>query len=521
MAGRAVAHPESARSRPLARAARRGLRASPPDARANRRSQPLAREPRRRWSRKVQMRDVARRPHARRSLSTLSVRSRATTKQLGLYRPPALVFAGGGTVGGSLRPLDGSVADGLEQLEGNLEEVLHRVGIEVRPRAAGDLLAGRLEGDGHRVGPVESHGVEGVRHCEDPRPEWDHLAAQPERIPGAVPALVVVIHDGHGAPEKGDALDEAAPEVRVGAHDLPLVGREGPGLEEDAVRDADLADVVKEHAVLDVTELAVGQSVGAGKGQGVADHAPGVSVGAHVTRVESGAERLQGRAIRVLELVQGRREVAGGFPHASLEHRVVFAALHEELPALQRALGGDEDRLHVDGLGDEIVCPALEALDGRLDVAHARDDDDGGVAVEGAGPPEEVEAVHDVHLDVGQRQGRALPLEGLETLATVARHPALVAVGEEDFPEGGPHHGIVLHDEHFLAHGRRAHSPLPSDTAWTTPISSCTETRFLPDRLAAYRASSAAWMSSSAVGATSSGREAMPKLAVTRRLWAN
>jgi len=30
-------------------------------------------------------------------------------------------------------------------LEGNLEEVLHHVGIEVRPRAAGDLLAGRVE----------------------------------------------------------------------------------------------------------------------------------------------------------------------------------------------------------------------------------------------------------------------------------------------------------------------------------------------------------------------------------------
>jgi len=70
-------------------------------------------------------------------------------------------------------------------------------------------------------------------------------------------------------------------------------------------------------------------------------------------------------------------EVARGFPHASLEHRVVFAALHEELPPLQRALGGDEDRLHVDGLGDEIVGSALEALDGRLDVARARDDDDG------------------------------------------------------------------------------------------------------------------------------------------------
>src|SRR5213594_474330 len=39
---------------------------------------------------KVQMRGGARRPHARRSLSTLSVRPRAPTKQMGLFQHPAL-----------------------------------------------------------------------------------------------------------------------------------------------------------------------------------------------------------------------------------------------------------------------------------------------------------------------------------------------------------------------------------------------------------------------------------------------
>src|ERR1700682_413180 len=38
---------------------------------------------------KVQMRGGARRPHARRSLSTLSVRPRAPTKQMGLFQHPA------------------------------------------------------------------------------------------------------------------------------------------------------------------------------------------------------------------------------------------------------------------------------------------------------------------------------------------------------------------------------------------------------------------------------------------------
>src|SRR5262245_65791532 len=47
--------------------------------------------------------------------------------------------------------------------------------------------------------------------------------------------------------------------------------------------------------------------------------------------------------------------------------------------------------------------------------------------------------------------------------------------------------------------------------------SPCRETRFLPARLAAYKASSAARISSSAAGATSSGSDAIPKLAVIRR----
>src|SRR6185295_12051646 len=40
--------------------------------------------------RRVQLRGGARRPHARRTLCTLSVRSRAPTKQMGPYRRPSL-----------------------------------------------------------------------------------------------------------------------------------------------------------------------------------------------------------------------------------------------------------------------------------------------------------------------------------------------------------------------------------------------------------------------------------------------
>ena len=62
----------------------------------------------------------------------------------------------------------------------------------------------------------------------------------------------------------------------------------------------------------------------------------------------------------------------------------------------------------------------------------------------------------------------------------------------------------------LISHGSR---PTPSAA---DAVSSKTDTRFLPARLAAYRASSPRRKRSSAAGVTSSGSAAMPKLAVTR-----
>src|SRR4030095_2168004 len=247
-----------------------------------------------------------------------------------------------------------------------------------------------------------------------------------------------------------------------------------------------------------------------------------VGMGTHVAGGEGGSDLLESGQVRFFELGKGGGQAPGGFRHPALQHHLVFAPLGEELPALEGPLGGDEDFFHVDGLGDEVIGPGLEAFDGRLDIAHPGDDDDGGVSVHRAGALEEFKAVHHGHPDVREGEGRALALEGLQALASVRRHLRLVAVGGEDFPEGVPALRVVLDDEPLPLHGELAHGPLVSaPMGCATPTSSWTETRFLPARLAAYSASSAARMRSSAVGATSSGREAMPKLAVMRRRWAN
>src|SRR5262249_34293967 len=128
---------------------------------------------------------------------------------------------------------------------------------------------------------------------------------------------------------------------------------------------------------------------------------------------------------------------------------------------------------------------ALEALDGRLHVADARDDDDGGVGIQGAGALEEVEAVHHGHLDVGKDQRRPLALKDLQPLTPVLGEAALIAVREADLAEGAPVLGTVLPDQHLTQNRRLTHrlgASAPTDGV--TPASSCTETRFLPARLA-------------------------------------
>src|SRR5207244_159545 len=142
-----------------------------------------------------------------------------------------------------------------------------------------------------------------------------------------------------------DALDEALADLRVGAHDLPLLGRQRTRLEEDRVGNADLPDVVEEDALLEVLELVAGNAVGPRDRERVAVDPARVRLGADVSGVEGGAERFERRAIGVLELGVGGVEVARRLFDPALERHLVLAPLDQELPALEGALGRDQELL--------------------------------------------------------------------------------------------------------------------------------------------------------------------------------
>ena len=63
---------------------------------------------------------------------------------------------------------------------------------------------------------------------------------------------------GSSGRELGDRRDDLRAQDRVRVHDHPLVLVEPLLLEQDAVRDADLADVVEQAAPLERLELGVG-----------------------------------------------------------------------------------------------------------------------------------------------------------------------------------------------------------------------------------------------------------------------
>ena len=141
-------------------------------------------------------------------------------------------------------------------------------------------------------------------------PERDVLAAQPLGIAVAVPALVMMVDDGHGAGEEGNVLDEPPTHFGMRPHHLPLVRREGTRLEENRIGNADLADVVEDDAVLDVARLRLGHAVGVSHRERIQTHPLGVGARARVSRRDEIVERGDGGALAAGERRQSRREQA-------------------------------------------------------------------------------------------------------------------------------------------------------------------------------------------------------------------
>jgi hypothetical protein len=188
-------------------------------------------------------------------------------------------------------------------------ECIHDLRIELNP--------GELPELGHRllarqrrqpVGARRRHRLEGVGHVEDPRQHRDLVAHQAVRIARAVVPLVVVPNDRQLRGQLRHRGDDVRADHRVRVHDRALFARQEARLVEDAVRNADLPDVVEQPAPFQGLELLLGPS----------HHAPDVDrdlldplavsrrpVATCVNRLRQARHRLREHLAHLDDLVEG------------------------------------------------------------------------------------------------------------------------------------------------------------------------------------------------------------------------
>jgi hypothetical protein len=122
----------------------------------------------------------------------------------------------------------------------------HDLRVELSSRAALELGARLVERHPLAVRALGGHGTEGVGHGDDARLERDVLAGQPVGVAVAVPALVVVEDRGRDRSQRTDLVDQPVADPRVQLHHAELLVGELRRLQEDALADADLADVMEQ-----------------------------------------------------------------------------------------------------------------------------------------------------------------------------------------------------------------------------------------------------------------------------------
>ncbi len=135
------------------------------------------------------------------------------------------------------------------------QEYIDDLWIEVCASEAANMLAHALLGPALAVWPIEAQGIPDIDHREDPRRQRDLLALQAARVAAAIPLFVVAIGDVQRHAQVGDRREQIVGEGRVLAHDRPLVVGERAGLEQNAVGDAHLADIVEQGAAPDMHQL--------------------------------------------------------------------------------------------------------------------------------------------------------------------------------------------------------------------------------------------------------------------------
>src|SRR6266851_9546061 len=110
------------------------------------------------------------------------------------------------------------------------------------------------------VWAVVGERVERVADGDDPGQQRDARAAQAVGVAVAVERLVVVADDRQQVRARSQRADDVLADLRMGTHEHQLTRVKRARLQQDAVRDSDLADVMDDAAAIQGIQVVLGQT---------------------------------------------------------------------------------------------------------------------------------------------------------------------------------------------------------------------------------------------------------------------
>ena len=151
----------------------------------------------------------------------------------------------------------------LRSLQG-AKEAVDNAGIEVRAAHLVQLNDSLIMRARLAVNPIVGHGFVGVHHRQDACPDGDVLAVQALWVTGAVIFFLMGIDIWGDMGKLPEGLHHVGAHGGMELHHCPLVQGEGTVLAQDAVGNADFADIVEQTCPIYALDFVFLQSQDAG-----------------------------------------------------------------------------------------------------------------------------------------------------------------------------------------------------------------------------------------------------------------
>ena len=222
---------------------------------------------------------------------------------------------------GGLHAVDG-VSQTHEVCELGHEDV-HQVGVEGAAALLDQHAQSLLVRERRAVATIHGQGIEAVDDGDDAPGQWDVGSGQAARVAAAVPALVMrQRHLGRQAKQRdARSTKDLGAHLRMAVHHGALRRREGAGLLQHGVGDADLAHVMHGRRLAEHGRPGDGLAGSQRQALGQEAHAHDVRAGVRVAELGRQGQAEQGFVVRLRHLQQ--RLIALAVQHAQVAHHAL------------------------------------------------------------------------------------------------------------------------------------------------------------------------------------------------------